>query len=179
MFQEYADRQLGKFLDRSKLELGQITYTISDFDASDMLNGIADEFSWHATQRGIAFERHIDFPHLHAHADEPKLREALSNIIDNAIKYTKEGSVSVSIEKRNGKARISVADTGEGIDPAEMPNLFKKFSRADYGDMNMLGSGLGLYLAKTFIDGMGGSIVAHSAGTGRGTTFVIEVPTSD
>jgi len=167
---------ISQFLDRSKLELGQITYTISDFDASDMLNGIADEFSWHATQRGIAFERHIDFPHLHAHADEPKLREALSNIIDNAIKYTKEGSVSVSIEKRNGKARISVADTGEGIDPAEMPNLFKKFSRADYGDMNMLGSGLGLYLAKTFIDGMGGSIAAHSAGTGRGTTFVIEVP---
>jgi len=119
----------------------------------------------------------IDFPGLLGEADEPKLREVIGNLVDNSIKYTKAGGITLEIEKRNGMARVIVADTGVGIAHETTPHLFKKFSRADAQKMNLRGTGLGLFLAKTFIEGMGGKIWAESDGLDKGSRFIIELHT--
>lgn len=165
---------ISQFLNQSKIELGQIAYNISDVDLGKAVDTIVQGFQSHATQKDLTLNMHIDFPNLMVKADEAKLREVVGNLIDNSIKYTKEGGIMVTVEKRNGMGRVVVADTGVGIPQDTLPHLFQKFSRADAQKMNLLGTGLGLYLAKTFIEGMGGKIWAESEGSGKGSRFIIE-----
>lgn len=168
---------ISEFLNKSKVELGQISYTVVDINAEKTVRSIAEGFKAHARENGLTLDVKIDFPDLMAKADEAKLREVVGNLIDNSVKYTKTGGVTVEVEKRNGMARVIVSDTGVGIPPETIGNLFQKFSRADAQKMNLLGTGLGLYLAKTFIEGMGGKIWAESDGMGKGSRFIIELHT--
>ncbi len=169
---------ISEFLNKSKVELGQISYTVADIDTEKTVRSIAEGFKAHARENGLTLDVKIDFPNLMAKADEAKLREVVGNLIDNSVKYTKTGGVTVEVEKRNGMARVIVSDTGVGIPPETIGNLFQKFSRADAQKMNLLGTGLGLFLAKTFIEGMGGKIWAESDGKGKGSRFIIELHTA-
>ncbi|MDR3571341.1 MAG: ATP-binding protein [Candidatus Pacebacteria bacterium] len=168
---------ISEFLNKSKLELGQISYNVAAIDLGKTIASIGEGFKAHAREKGLGLDVKIDFPGLMTYADEAKLREVVGNLIDNSTKYTKSGGVTVSIEKRNGMARVVVADTGVGIPQETISNLFQKFSRADAQKMNLLGTGLGLYLAKTFIEGMGGKIWAESDGKDKGSRFIIELHT--
>jgi signal transduction histidine kinase len=166
---------ISQYLSKSKLELGQLTYDVRSIDVGALVNGIAEGLQGRAREKGLTLRVHLAPAPALAQADEAKLREVIGNLIDNAIKYTKEGGVDVSLEERSGSARITVSDTGVGIPPETLHHLFGKFSRADAQRMNLLGSGLGLYLAKTFVEGMGGRIWAESDGLGRGSRFVVEL----
>ena len=166
---------ISEFLNKSKVELGQISYATVEVDVGKVITSISEGFKAHARENGLTLDTKINFPNLIAHADEGKLREVVGNLLDNSLKYTKKGGVVVEVEKRNGMARIVVSDTGVGIPPEILPHLFQKFSRADAHKMNLLGTGLGLYLAKTFIEGMGGKIWAESDGNGKGSRFIIEL----
>ena len=108
-------------------------------------------------------------------ADESKVRDVIENILDNAIKFTKLGGVLVTVADQDGKIIVKVADTGDGITKEMMPYLFKKFSKDDE-PKNIMGSGLGLYLSRIFIDAMKGRIWVESEGENRGTQFYIELP---
>ncbi len=168
---------ISEFLNKSKLELGQIAYNVADTDIAKTISSIGEGFKAHAREKGLTLEVKIDFPGLIAKADEAKLREVVGNLVDNSIKYTKSGGVTIEVEKRNGMARVIVSDTGVGIPPETVSHLFQKFSRADAQKMNLLGTGLGLYLAKTFVEGMGGKIWAESDGPNKGSRFIIELHT--
>lgn len=168
---------IAEFLSKSKVELGKTTYTITTFDSTATILALAEDFRPHAIAQGLTLEVRNDSPHqILITADETKLREVVGNLIDNAIKYTKEGGVKVSVERHAASARIMVSDTGPGIAPDVLPKLFHKFSRADAQKANLLGTGVGLYLGKTFIEGMGGHIWAESDGPGKGSRFIIEFP---
>ena len=99
------------------------------------------------------------------------------NLIDNAIKYTKKGSVTVEVKKRDDNVRFCVEDSGMGIDPKDQINLFKKFHR---GEGTVLihteGTGLGLYVARKMITMHKGKIWAESKGVGKGSQFCFELP---
>lgn len=166
---------ISEFLNKSKVELGQISYSVADVDIGKTIESIGEGFQAHAREKGLALDIRVDFPGLKARADEPKLCEVIGNLIDNSVKYTKTGTVTLAVEKRNGMARVVISDTGVGIPPETLPKLFQKFSRADAQKMNLLGTGLGLYLAKTFIEGMGGKIWAESDGKDKGSRFIIEL----
>jgi signal transduction histidine kinase len=84
--------------------------------------------------------------------------------------------VTVSVKSVDGYVTIKIVDTGVGIDKGMMSSLFKEFSRADLQKMNIMGSGLGLYLAKKFIEGQKGRIWAESAGKNKGAQFYIQLP---
>jgi signal transduction histidine kinase len=108
---------------------------------------------------------------------QANMRSALGNVIDNAIKFTKEGrSVHVSSKIEDGKLVFSVADTGIGIQPDEIPKLFTKFHRGtstltyDYE-----GAGVGLYLTKLIVGEHGGQITVNSE-AGQGSTFIVYLP---
>ncbi len=167
---------IGQFLSKSKMELGQISYTMQPFDLGAAIHAVAGGYAPHAEQKNLTLSVEIPPEQLMVKADEGKVKEVIGNIIDNSLKYTKTGGITVSVGNIDGVIRVSVADTGVGIPPETLPRLFQKFSRADAAKAILLGTGVGLYLAKTFIDAMGGNIWAESDGKGKGSRFIIEFP---
>jgi signal transduction histidine kinase len=166
---------ISQYLSKSKLELGQITYDVRRIDVGQFVTGIAETFRARAQEKALTLRANIPAAPVPGFADEAKLREVVANLIDNAIKYTNEGSVDVLVEKQGATIRITVSDTGVGIPREALPHLFRKFSRADAERLNLLGSGLGLYLAKTFVEAMGGRIWAESKGPRSGSRFILEL----
>ncbi len=114
--------------------------------------------------------------------DPQRLQQAISNLLTNAVKFSAVGGrVSVRMEhvkdERGGLARVTVHDTGKGIDPAFLPSLFRAFEQAGEGTTRSYGGlGLGLSIVRHIVDAHGGAVRAESPGEGRGATFTIELP---
>jgi len=109
------------------------------------------------------------------HIDPLRIRQALGNIIQNALKHSEAGQVRV-LASREGDKRldISVTDDGAGIDPADIPRIFERYYRSD--QYRVRGSGLGLDIARAIVEAHGGTIAVHSAGLGQGTTVRLRLP---
>ena len=168
---------IAQFLSKSKMELGQISYNSASFDLGAAASSIVDGYVPHAELRALTLEKKIDASHQYViKADEGKVKEVIGNLIDNSLKYTLRGGVTVAVERHGVAVRLTISDTGVGIAPETLPHLFKKFSRADAQKVNLLGTGIGLYLAKTFIEAMGGRIWAESEGKDKGSCFILEFP---
>jgi len=115
-------------------------------------------------------------PGAHARIDRQRVELALRNLLDNALKYTDEGSVLVSVETTPAGTRVSVTDTGRGIESEHLPRLFERFYRVDRGRSRALGgTGLGLSIVKHAVELHGGRVGVESA-PGRGSTFWFEIP---
>jgi two-component system sensor histidine kinase VicK len=107
-------------------------------------------------------------------ADRERLTQVISNLISNAIKFTQEGVIKVSVEvKDNRDAVINIKDNGEGIDSEIMPRLFTKFATK-----SIMGTGLGLFISKSIVDAHGGKIWGENNKDGRGATFTFSLPLS-
>jgi two-component system, OmpR family, sensor kinase len=117
---------------------------------------------------------------VRVHGDEESLRRVALILLDNALKYTPAsseegmGRVTVSLERAEGQAILRVRDTGIGIDPADVPHLFERFYRADHA-RSRHGTGLGLPIAQTLVEQLGGSVTAEST-PGKGSTFSVWLP---
>jgi len=127
--------------------------------------------------------KHIDLGYegsnetLHIMADEARLYDLIHNLIDNAIKYTPSGGITLSVTQHEGFARLVLTDTGIGISSEDIPKLFNKFTRAkDANRQNVIGTGLGLYIAKQMVEAQGGKVWLESEGGGEGTTSIMELP---
>ncbi len=108
--------------------------------------------------------------------DPVLVEQALTNILENAGKYAPAGSVvTVSVEARGDRVAISVADEGPGLSPGEAEDIFGRFYRGDQG-RTIAGSGLGLSIARGFVEACGGTVTVASDGPGRGTTFTLLLP---
>jgi signal transduction histidine kinase len=141
------------------------------------VNEVLSIFKIHAEQKGLTITKSIDSSHsFMVYADQAKMKEVVINVIDNSIKYTPKGSIEVSVKSENGNVTVRIADTGVGIEENVIPSLFKEFSRADLQKVNILGSGLGLFLAKKFTEAQKGRIWAESEGKDKGAQFYIELP---
>ncbi len=171
------------YLDVSRIEQGKMHFDFIDIDVRDLLRECMAELSPSLAKKNLEFINHVpdrvdvsDVSYS-VRADKAKLKQVIMNIIDNSIKYTPKGSITVTTCKKDEHTvRIEIQDTGVGIAPEVMPKLFVKFSRApDASEANILGTGLGLFIAKSFIEAHEGKIWAESAGTGKGSLFVIEL----
>jgi signal transduction histidine kinase len=167
-----------QYLDKSKLELGQLTYDVSPLDLGAIAADLVQEFRPAAEQKGIVLSLSKEGRNYVVQGDAGKLKEVVGNLIDNAIKYTPQGSVTVRLLVTPATVRIEVADTGVGIPAETASRLFEKFSRADAQKANLLGTGLGLYLSKVFVEAHHGRIWVESGGAGTGSKFVVELPAS-
>lgn len=118
-------------------------------------------------------------PVLYSQVDKDHLREVLDNLIENGIKYTPKGNVTVDITASNDYVRLSVKDSGIGVPAEDLPHLFQKFYRVDNSDTREIGgTGLGLYLCRRLIESMNGRIWVESEHK-KGSTFYIEIPRLD
>jgi signal transduction histidine kinase len=111
------------------------------------------------------------------HADIGKVRQVIMNIIDNSMKYTQKGTITV-VAHDNVQAktmRITIQDTGVGMSAETLDEVFEKFVRAKNAhNINTTGTGLGLFVAKKMVESMGGKVWAESDGEGRGSRFCVE-----
>lgn len=109
-------------------------------------------------------------------ADKEKLRQVMNNLIDNAIKYTKQGTVAVSLYQEGDEIRFKVKDSGKGISAEEQDSIFQKYTRGKESVKQSAGLGLGLYVAKIIIEQHKGKIWAESEGEGKGSSFIFSLP---
>ena len=169
---------VGDFLDISRIEQGRMVYEKSVFDIGELVKEAADELRPNIQSAGLTLELNVaENLNLKINADRGKIKQAIGNLIDNAIKYTVHGGIQVSIVEDNNTVKIAITDTGVGIEEKEMSKLFNKFSRTkDANKTNVVGTGLGLYIAKKMTEAHGGDIKVSSGGLGKGTTFTIELP---
>jgi signal transduction histidine kinase len=165
------------FLDVSRLDLGQMKYEFSDFDFRDLANEVIKELSPGIKAKGLDLKIKITDSSCPIKADRVKLKQVLNNLVDNSTKYTKQGFMEISVENKGGKTLFAVKDSGVGISEKTMAVLFQRFSRAkNANDTNILGTGLGLYVAKKMTEANNGRVWAESEGEGKGAQFYVELP---
>lgn len=165
-------------LNISRIEAGRIQYDFELTHLEPLVAGVVDMFLLVAKSKNLTLKIQLPKEPLPQLTIDPnKIKEALSNIIDNALKYTKEGGVTVSVSADVDTVRIIVADTGIGIHPGDHSRLFEKFTRSkETSRMVVSGTGLGLYVGKSFVEAHGGKISAESDGQDKGSRFIIELP---
>jgi signal transduction histidine kinase/HPt (histidine-containing phosphotransfer) domain-containing protein len=171
---------INDILDYSKIESGTLTLYQVDYNFNAFINQLESMFSFIAKNKGLEFRftRENNLPGA-LHGDEFRLRQILTNIIGNAIKFTDKGYVSVNVSVSNGMIIFAVEDSGIGIREEEQPKLFNALENAERSmNRNVIGTGLGLAISKSFVEMMGGSITLESE-YGKGTTFYISIPIVD
>jgi signal transduction histidine kinase len=160
-------------LDITRIESQSLNLKKEIFNLNEIIMSILAEYESRTGSKNnvkITFASKGDFI---VQGDRGRLAQVLSNIISNAIKFTQEGNIDISLERlRDGKDVIlSVKDTGSGIDPDIMPRLFTKFATKSH-----IGTGLGLYISKSIIEAHGGRIWAENNSDRTGATFSFSLP---
>ena len=171
---------VGDYLDVSRIEQGRMQYDFSTFDLRDLAGTVVTELKPNIEHAKLAIDFDYDMTgEYRVNADQGKIKQVISNLIDNSVKYTPHGSIHVWLtHSAPNKVLLSISDTGVGIHPDVLPRLFEKFTRApDASKTNIMGTGLGLYVAKKMIEAHHGRIWAESAGQGKGSSFFIELET--
>lgn len=168
------------FLTISHIEQGKMDYVFTTVEIKSLLNSLVEEFTPQASLKNIKVHFTDDGYDLYnVTADNNKIRQVLSNLIDNAMKYGKGGNdIDVSLTKDFGthKTRIAVRDSGIGMTQETIGALFQKFSRAkEVQKVYTEGSGIGLYIAQEMIKAHHGRIWVESEGEGKGATFFVEL----
>jgi len=167
-----------RLLDVSRIQLGKISFNPQPVSLVDIISSVVQELQIQAKEKKLklVFEKPDQKMPLLS-LDVGKIRQVLLNILDNDLKYTQKGGITIYLRSLDGRVRIKIQDTGMGMTPEELGKIFKSFSRGDAGmAFHSAGAGLGLYVAKKFVDLHHGRIWATSPGKGRGSVFWIELP---
>lgn len=165
-------------LDISRIESGRLEFNFKEGRLESVVDSVVDELKGNAGAKGLKLEyKKPAKPLPKIIFDEQKIRQVIMNLIDNAIKYTKQGSISVEIGAQGKNINFCVADTGMGVSQSDMPNLFMKFSRGKGVSLvHTSGSGLGLYVGRMMIEAHKGKIWGESAGADKGAKFCFSLP---
>ena len=181
---EYLMTLMNDVLDISRIESGKLEYKPVPVDLGDMVNTVLSIARGYAENRDLIFTVSTEkLKNPYVMADELRIREVLLNIIGNAVKFTKDGgTISFAAESRPGKdeqhiiVRFRISDTGIGMSEEFQTRIFDEFSQENNGARTSYkGTGLGMAIAKRYVDLMGGKIEVSSR-QGVGSTFTVEIP---
>ncbi|PIP86785.1 hypothetical protein COV42_01070 [Candidatus Campbellbacteria bacterium CG11_big_fil_rev_8_21_14_0_20_44_21] len=164
------------FLDVSRIEQGRMKYDFVKVDMKKLIESVINELKPNIQEAGLGIKFEFEPGEYFVKADRGKLNQVIINLVDNAQKYTKEGEIAVSLVKKDKKVLTKIKDRGIGIKKEDLPKLFGKFVRSkDANEVNVKGTGLGLYLVKKIMEAHQGRVWAYSAGIGGGSTFFLEL----
>jgi len=169
---------VGDLLNISRIEAGKVKLNIEKSQLEDIINSVVSELRTLAKEKKLYLKwKKPRKPLPKVLVDKDKIRQVVLNVIDNAIRYTERGGITIRYRKGNQISKLIISDTGEGMTKKEISNLFRSFTRGSTGQKTWTeGTGLGLYIAKKFLDLHNGKIWAKSPGRGKGSTFYIELP---
>ena len=177
---------INDILDFSKIEAGKVEIVNADYKLSSVINDVSNMIKVKAEQKELKYLVDVDksIPDC-LNGDEVRVRQVITNILNNAVKYTDEGSITLGVNAIDAKTDkgekyivllITVTDTGMGIREEDKGKLFTKFQRINLQKTGTVeGTGLGLAITQSFLDLMGGRISVESE-YGKGSTFMIELP---
>jgi signal transduction histidine kinase len=170
-------RLVDDLLDLSRIESGGWIPTPADTDLTAVATDAFAESRDAAATKGVAFEMDIAPDARRFAADPTALRQVLGNLIENAVRHTANGSVTVYARRAgSGTIEFGVRDTGSGIAPEHLPRIFERFYRVDPARSRQEGgTGLGLAIVKHLVEAHGGTVAARSE-PGTGTTIVVRLP---
>ena len=176
----YMASSIEDYLNVSRIESGNMKYELSDFNLKDEAEHVADDKRQEAMKKGllITFRSDLD-KHGIVNADIGKTRQILHNLVNNAIKYTPRGTITIYAHNDSKKKMmyVDIIDSGIGMKAEELDNIFGKFERAHNANQtNVTGTGLGLFVARMMARQMKGEVTAFSDGVGHGSTFRLEMP---
>lgn len=183
---EYLLNLINQILDLSKIEAGRMTLNSSKFELHTLLKDLAEMLQPKAEQKGLLLQIHSDpdLPNL-IDTDRVKLQQVLVNLLNNALKFTHKGSVTLTVSRVKNHSKhlqFTVTDTGVGIAPEELERLFESFVQTESGRQSQEGTGLGLVISQKFVQLMGGELTVKST-LGVGTSFsfriAIDIPESE
>jgi signal transduction histidine kinase len=169
-------RLISDLLDISRIQAGRVAMTIGDVDLPELAETLAERSRPRAPAHQFATDFPPEFPIIRG--DREKLRQALGNLIDNAIKYSPAGgTITLGGRIEGERVVVFVRDQGIGIPRDEHHRVFDRFHRVDTSlSRSTQGVGLGLYICQVIVEAHGGQIWVESAGTGQGSTFFIRLP---
>jgi signal transduction histidine kinase len=169
-------------LDVTKIESESLNLKKESFNLNDVITNSVDDIITNIAKKSQQGDliKLVYQPHdLFIEADKSRITQVISNILDNAVKFSKAnlnkeegvGIININAEKADGQAIVSIKDTGMGVDPEIIPRLFEKFASKSFQ-----GTGLGLYICKSIVQAHGGKIWAHNNTDGKGATFSFSLP---
>jgi signal transduction histidine kinase len=168
---EWVTRNL---LDLSRLDAGLATLEKANHDVGELIEASASAFKALSQERDVAFSVEPPAPPLELYCDRARMDLALSNLLDNAFKFTPiGGQVAIGAEQRGEVVRLWVRDSGPGIEPTELPHIFERFYRGQHSSAE--GSGLGLAIVQSIAQAHDGQATVESK-PGAGSLFLIELP---
>ncbi|MES2213896.1 MAG: HAMP domain-containing sensor histidine kinase [Patescibacteria group bacterium] len=164
-------------LNGSSAANGTIVYAENSFDLDEVVKSVADAQKQNAEAKELTLNLEIVPGSYHTIGDNVQLREAIKNLIDNSIRYTLKGRLTIKLESKENKMLLSVKDTGVGISEEDRPKLFTKGGRGkDSLKINISSTGYGLAFVKAVVEAHKGRVWVESEGAGKGSTFYMELP---
>ena len=165
-------------LDMSSIISGKVRLEMRKVDLASVVEASVNVVRPAAEAKGIGLELIVDPSAVPVRGDPNRLQQVFWNLLTNAVKFTpKSGRVAVTVELASSHLRVSVEDNGEGIEPAFLPYIFERFRQADASTSRRHGGlGLGLSIVKQLVELHGGSVSASSRGSGKGSTFDVQLP---
>ena len=173
---------INDILDLSKIEAGRMELHLESFPVAPVIHDVVNTIETLAARNANRIVVDCGPEVGMMHSDQMRIRQTVLNLVSNATKFTKDGTITISVRRQQEAGgewiTIAVADSGIGMTPEQMGKLFQEFSQADSSTTRQYGgTGLGLAISKRFCQMMGGDIVVESA-PGRGSTFTVRLPTN-
>jgi len=163
-------------LDLSRIEAAESRSTFGSVDVVQLVREAGEQFASRAEQTDRAFTMNIPDDDVHMMGNETQLRQVVSNLLENALKFTPAGgSISLNLECSANEIRLTVSDAGIGIPPEDLSHLFERFHRGR-NVSEFTGNGLGLAIVKAIVQSHSGEVEAQSDGVGMGSRFVVILP---
>ena len=171
-------RLLGELVDASHVEIGGLALERRPLDMAEVIDAAVAACRPAIDERGQRFESHRPPGALAMQGDPVRLQQIVSNLLDNASKHTYDGGrISLSVAMTTHSLTLTVADDGIGITPQMLPYVFEPFVQDTHAlGFRGVGLGIGLTVVRALVRAHGGDLVAHSAGAGRGSQFVVTLP---
>jgi two-component system sensor histidine kinase VicK len=164
-------------LDVTKIESQSLKLNKERFNLNELISNIIDGYRNYIEKDNVRIKLLYEpdnKDNIFVEADRGRIVQVISNLIGNAIKFTKEGTISIITEEKDNQVVVSLKDTGTGIDPEILPQLFSKFVTKSFQ-----GTGLGLFISKSIVEAHGGRIWAENNSDNRGATFSFSLPISN
>jgi signal transduction histidine kinase len=167
---------VGDLLDLSKVEAGKLDLELSQVSVSGVINEAIRSVQPEARQSRVTLNADDADPDLEVRADERRLRQVITNLLTNAVRYAPGGTVTVTVGGDGRSVIIKVADDGVGLSTEDVTRIFKPFVRSRESKRMSHGTGLGLSIAREIARMHDGTLTAESDGPGHGATFVLDIP---